>query len=125
RTVNRAFGARSVVTQNVDEKRVSQLSHLIHRLDDAAYFVVGVLEEIGEVLRLAAKKALLSGVEIIPCRNRFRPPGQSRSAGNHLHCKLPRKDLFPVAVPTHVETSRVASPPFERGLVRAVRRARS
>src|SRR6185312_3193092 len=115
---------RSVVAKNIDKECVLKLLHFSQRLHQAADFVVGVLEEVREVLHLLAEEKLLVSGKGLPGGDLRRPGCQPRSCSYDLHLKLLREDYFPVAVPAHVKTPGIAPAPGERRLVRAVRRSR-
>ena len=81
RPVNGPFGARAVVAEDVDEEGVLQLAERRERLDEPADFVVGVLQEVGEVFSLPPEEQLLVAREAVPGGDLRRPAAsQSRTA---------------------------------------------
>src|SRR4051812_37490797 len=83
--------------------------------------MVAMLQVVGEILCLQRKKALVLAVESLPMWNLLGARRKHRPRGHDAQLELPPQSLFTVAVPSHVEATRVAAPPRERRLVRPVR----
>ncbi len=115
-----AFGAGTVITENVDEQSVVQLGHRLNGIDQPADLVVGVFCKGREYLHLAGRESLLI------CRQRV-PVGDVRWLGRHLgawryytQLDLSRQRLLAVLVPTAVELALVPVEPIRRHVVRCM-----
>ena len=75
RAGQRAFGARAVVADDVDDQRVVELAHVLDLLDDAADLVIGIGRVTGEHFGLAGEQLLLIGRQGVPLRQAIRPVG--------------------------------------------------
>src|SRR2546429_7137143 len=67
-TFHGAFGAGAVVAADVDDERVTQLAHVLYRLDDAANLIVSVSSIAGKVFRLSGVELFLHQRERVPSR---------------------------------------------------------
>src|SRR5262249_4745626 len=61
-----AFGARAVVTGDIDDERVVEFAHILDVLDYATDLVVGIGPVGGEHIRLADEHLLLVVSELVP-----------------------------------------------------------
>ena len=128
----RALGARAVVADNVDDQRVVELALVLHFLDDAADFMVGVGGIGGEHFGLARVKRLLDQRERVPSRQ-LRAAISVLTVGPGRKLRLGRDDAEPLLVgenllaqlfPAHVELAVELVDPFLRRLVRRMAAAR-
>ena len=69
RSGERALGARSVVTGDVDHQCVVELAHFIKSVDQSPNLVIGVGEEISVVLRETGVEPFLIIASVVPCRD--------------------------------------------------------
>src|SRR6516225_12065079 len=73
RAVAHAFGARAVVTTNINDQRVVEFAQVVDGLDDATDLIVGI-SEIGAVhIGLPDEEFLLIPTEGVPLWQLFRP----------------------------------------------------
>ena len=121
--VRTAFGARAVVTLDVDHQRVVELALFAHRVEDATHLVVGVRKCRGVDLHHAGSDLLVLGVERVPRRDARRTLGQLGSLRHDAEFDLPRQGLLAHLVPALVELALEAIDPLLRRVVRRVRRA--
>ena len=104
RADQRALGAGTVVTVDVDDQCVVELAHVFDCLDDAADLVVGVGNVRGKDIRLANKHLLLVGRKRIPALEQIVRPGREFSvAWNDAQLLLVGEDLVAQRVPPLVE----------------------
>ena len=119
-----AFGARSVVADDVVDKGVLEDAEIVERVDEPTDVVVGVLEEPRVDLHLARQDRLEIVGDLVPGGDLLRPSGQLGLLRDHAQLLLPREGLLPQFVPALVELALVLRRPVGRHMVRRVRRAR-
>ena len=116
RAVRPAFGARTVVRDDHDQ-RVVELADRFEEVEQAPDLVIGVLEESGEDLHHAGVEPALVIGEFIPLLHVGVVPRQHRVLGHDAQFLLPREHLFAVGVPAVVELALVLVGPFLGHLV--------
>ena len=94
-----------------------ELAELLERIDDPADLVVGVFQEVREVLRLAGEQRLMLRWLAVPGRDLLGPLGQLGAPRDDAHLQLVVVHLAAVLVPAHVEPAGVATAPVEGRLV--------
>ena len=118
-----AFGARSVVADDVEEERVVQFAALLERIDQPADFVVGVFGESGKNLHLAFEQALFVGRELVPVLDVRRLRRKHRVGRHHAQLLLPRQRFLAHLVPALRELAFVLRGIGLGRVMRSVRRA--
>src|SRR5258707_13830934 len=121
-----AFGARTVVTANVDNERIVELTLILNFLNDPANLMVGIGDISCENLSLARVEFLLEQRERIPpwqlCATilslSVRPIGKLRTERDHAEPLLVRENLLPQFLIAHVKLALELLNPFSRRLVR-------
>ena len=66
RSFKAALGAGTIVARDVDEDGIVGIGQLLHRIDDAAHFIVALRPVGGEHFHHTGIKALLVRVECVP-----------------------------------------------------------
>ncbi len=122
--VHRAFGARAIVPDLVEDQRVVELAEVFDCLDEPADFVVGVFAEAGEDFHLAGEELLLIVGELVPVLDGFRLGGEFGALGNDAQRDLAGQRFLAELVPALIEFALVLRDPLFRGVVRGVRCAR-
>ena len=117
-----AFGARAVVTHNVEEERVLHLTHVFNRLHQPANFMVRVGAECGEHFHLPGEQFLFVRRQLVPVLDVDRFRRQARPRRNDAEFDLPCQRVLADLVPPPVELTLVLGDPFFRHMVRRVRR---
>jgi len=126
RAVEHAFGARAVVTADVNDQGVVEFAEVFDGLDDSSDLMVGVGEKCSIDVRLFDEELFLLEAERIPLRQFFRPRRQLRVLGHDTQPLLVREDLLTHFVPAVVEQPHVADllDPLGRRMVRRMSGAR-
>jgi len=110
----------AVVALDINYKRIVELAHVIHRLDDATDLVIGVGYVAGEDLSLTGEQLLAVGVERIPFRQVVRPRRELRIGGDHAKPLLVGENLVSERVPSHIELAPELLAPLRLRLMRRV-----
>ena len=119
-----AFGARAVVTGDVDDHRVVELAGFADRLDHPADVVIRLFEEASVDLHHAGVDLLLLVGQRVPGRQARRERVELGVGGNHAELLLALKRLLANRVPALVELALVLLDPLLLGVVRGVGRPR-
>ena len=122
--VDVALGGRAVVADDVVDQRVFEDVQLLQEVKDAAHMVVGVLQEPGIDLHLAAQHRLERLRHVVPGRNILGACGKLAILRDHAQLLLAGQRLLAQLVPSLVELALVLVGPFLRDMVRGVGRAR-
>ena len=127
RAVERAFGRRAVVAEDVIDQRVVEQVELFQIVQQASDMVVGVLQESRVDFHLAAQHRLESFRHVVPGRDLFMALGELAIFRDDAQLLLPRKGLFAELVPARRRTGPCTCPPTPsgRGAARGSRPARS
>ena len=105
RAAERAFGARAVVTADVDDQRVVELAHVLDCLDHAADLVVGVGRVAGEHFGLRARTtSSRSASQRVPLRQVIRPGRELGVRRDHAEPLLVGEDLLAQLRPSPCRT---------------------
>ena len=120
RAGERPFHAGAVVTPDVEDEGIVQVTHLLDRVEQPAGVPVGVLGEAREDLHLAGVELLLGVVERVPGREQFRPLRQLGVLRDDPELLLALERLLTVRIPALVELALVLVGPRLRHVVRRV-----
>jgi hypothetical protein len=122
--VQRALGGCAVVTEDVVDQRVVKDFEVLQRVEQAADMVVGMLEEPGTALHLAAENGLERLRHVVPRGDFGRPLCEYGISWNDAQLLLTGKGLLAERVPACVELALVLVDPVFGNVMRRVRRAR-
>ena len=122
-----ALGARAVVAGDVEDQRVVQFADLLDRIHETADMVIGVGDEAGEHLGLAAEQFLVRFRQRIPGGEILRLRRQLRVGGNDARLLLPLEGRLAHLVPALIELAVELLDPLlaARDAARGSRRSRN
>ena len=110
-----ALGAGAVVAYDCKDNCVVGFAFCLDGIQQAADFVVGLLQKARINFSLMSKQLLLIGCKRVPGRQAVGPRRKLRVRGNQSRCLLPVKGLFADRIPAAIEAARDSVRPTARG----------
>ena len=118
--VHLALGARSVITDNINEQGIVGLADFLYGTVKATYFIIRMLGKARISFHLTSEQLLLVGRERVPIFYVFRFWAELGICGNDAELLLTFKRFLADFVPTLIELAFVLVTPFGRYVVRSM-----